>query len=1723
MVKFAEDTKVNRSKTAIILVDFQNEFATAGGKLYDDVKDMMISNGMLEKVPKILKAARNANALVIYSPVLMKEKDIFDHEDYDPQSYGALTGLFTEGTWNSEMIDSIKPEAGEHELKNRKNFSAFRGTDLASFLLDNGIRQVYLMGFLTNVCIEETARDMVEYCPEIQTHVLTDGCAAKNASDQAHTIETVLPLYGVTCLTCDEAHSKIILTNTVERTVTEQDTDDMLVPLLLTDGTRRRPRILALSGAQSNSDVTRLQLQNLSVTEDKYDIIYLHGQLEVNEPSPELVGLVHGPFYSWFHKEDSALGKSIIEAVHHVLSVIQQDGPFDGIYGFSSGSIVATLVANIHKDPVLQDAVMDCEGNKGSGLARLSTRLSTKSITRALSTRLSTKPATVTEATTRLSQKSVESKRTSKRNSSALQRRMSGVVLGREIITAAPFRFAVLACSAFKAPNINELRNQAELPGYAQGNNFSTEEGKSDWKIETKSLHLVGIEDEFKTKSEEVLLLFKNPNIMYLSGGHSISKNESANEALQAKVRDFMKNFGVDPKESPVREYIAVSELSSIGLHTQQQIVEVDLKPQMLPKAQNTQNGSGATIISMLSDQPADKPFLYDARNTDSSHTTKYGELLDFIIEGPGDLRHLGVKLGEVVAYGAPTGGGAPAAVAFLSIGAQTTTAPLALSMTKPDVLDALEQFNAKHLIIFEGLYAPGIEAAFAEYAKSGAAVIHRARITNERPGLFEYVDHPVSPEEFKQRPPLANPSNGKCLLLRTSGTTARPKGVPLVQGALITNGAIIAKSMQLTENDVVYSVMPLFHIGGISASVLCTLSVGGKICCDAELFDPSRMVEALTLSNPQPTWYSSVPTIHNATVTFLKDQAASDPKYTAYGIDSKGVWASGHSLRMIRSGAAALLGPDGAALTAAYGGVPIYPTYSMSEQMPISQPPAGKIDTLTDKPGSVGVPVAASTAIVSRGNLVPQPYGVEGEIAISGPTVLKEYLENPKADAKAYFFLNDGARVSRYFLTGDVGLIDSDGFLSLKGRAKELIKKGGEQVSPFEVEEPLLTHPWVQMPVCFAVESKLYGEEVGCAIVLSSDAPEKVEEREVIIALRKWLKDAELAPLKWPTKWIVCDDSQLPKTKTKKYIRVGLAKVLGFDGEEKEDDASPTRETTAEVDWAVISGFRFCLACMVMFMHIGSNKSWGVFNNLRGFPWHVHVFFTLGGYSMASPMNPTIKKKFSYFMARIGSMYPMYAAALIFGLINLLIVCRPSTFSPNFHWDAQPNDKYLESGELAPLFCEGTPLTPNSYWASLILTIVTYIFGMAVTPFYPLSWFMGYYLWFSSMYYQCLAFFPGTYNYLFNGMRKKTGPLLKLLIALLVLNYIIMGAGWFTIKGGNGYNHYDPITGSAVDHSEYTLGSRTNNEALGFYLFGPFWALYFVIGMVAAFLYDAYRPTETHRFYIWGYIADACTLAMLGLSIAMICQGVQEKGTPPTLKKYMRPEEANEFTDVAVINRLWDSLIGRIVCPLTTLWIFALSTGQGITASILRCEILSVSLAPNSYNCFLFHQMVAQWYFAATRNGEMWNWWRSRKGFYWFSPGPCPVEWYEYLNVVVCVIFFSRLMDSTVVPVLSDTLENIKVLIFGEAEVEDIDSGEVLLSIVEGMTGITPELDWTLDECGLASIGMPVLVGLLNKNFSTKAKALSITPTDLVSARTILDMVKVVEDAKALAADQGV
>jgi len=257
----------------------------------------------------------------------------------------------------------------------------------------------------------------------------------------------------------------------------------------------------------------------------------------------------------------------------------------------------------------------------------------------------------------------------------------------------------------------------------------------------------------------------------------------------------------------------------------------------------------------------------------------------------------------------------------------------------------------------------------------------------------------------------------------------------------------------------------------------------------------------------------------------------------------------------------------------------------------------------------------------------------------------------------------------------------------------------------------------------------------------------------------------------------------------------------------------------------------------------------------------------------------------------------------------------------------------------------------------------------------------------------------------------------------------------------------------------------------------------------------------------------------MLGLSIAIICQ---PKYDDKDAVRWMRPSEADYIGDSSAVGRLWDNLCGRMMAPLTTLWIYAISTGEGYTASLLRGEFLVRTLGPNSYNCFLFHQMMGQWYYAATRPGEFWNWWQYRKSFYWFSPGSCPVEWYEYFYVVSLVVAFSHYMDNTFTPFVKGLFDKVTVCFKGEEE-EEVDVGKTLCNLIEKMTGIEPEMDSTLDEVGLASVGIPVIVGMLNSAFSTKKNPLSIGSSDLVEAKTIEDIAVVVEGHRARMLQDGV
>jgi acyl-CoA synthetase (AMP-forming)/AMP-acid ligase II len=336
-------------------------------------------------------------------------------------------------------------------------------------------------------------------------------------------------------------------------------------------------------------------------------------------------------------------------------------------------------------------------------------------------------------------------------------------------------------------------------------------------------------------------------------------------------------------------------------------------------------------------------------------------------------------------------------------------------------------------------------------------------------------------------------------LFLHTSGTTSRPKGVPLTHENLMTSIRNIAATYRLTPEDTTLLVMPLFHVHGLLGGTLSTLASGGTVVIPPR-FSASSFWPAVKAH--RVSWYSAVPTIHQVLLSRAEtDQAP------------RGV------LRFIRSCSSALAPSVFAQLEDRFA-APVLEAYGMTEaahQMASNPLPPGH-----RKAGTVGLGTGVEIAILDEAGR-PLPAGQRGEVSIRGRNVMHGYRNNPEANASAF---SNG-----FFRTGDQGFLDSDGFLTLTGRIKELINRGGEKIAPFEVDAVLLEHPAVSEGICFGVPDAKYGEEVHAAVVLRSAAG--AEE------IRKFCAD-RLADFKVPKTIYIAD--ALPRTATGKIQRRNVA-----------------------------------------------------------------------------------------------------------------------------------------------------------------------------------------------------------------------------------------------------------------------------------------------------------------------------------------------------------------------------------------------------------------------------------------------------------------------------------------------------------------------------------------------------------------------------------------------------
>lgn len=452
--------------------------------------------------------------------------------------------------------------------------------------------------------------------------------------------------------------------------------------------------------------------------------------------------------------------------------------------------------------------------------------------------------------------------------------------------------------------------------------------------------------------------------------------------------------------------------------------------------------------------------------------------------------------------------GGPEAAMGFLGLASSACCAPLNPGYQKPEYLLYLSSLGADALVVETGTGGGAREAA----RELGLPVFELK--PEGRSGLFR-----LSALEGPEGPPSSDgPPGGEdaALVLHTSGTTSRPKVVPLTHRNLLASASSIARSLGLTPDDRCLSLMPLFHVHGLMASLLASLSAGAEVVLTPG-FHPESFFA--WLEEFKPTWYTAVPTMHRA----LLDKAAGRRKPAGSG-----------SLRFIRS-CSAPLAPTLMREMEEVFGVPVVEAYGMTEashQISSNPLPPGK-----RKPGSVGVPTGCQIEVMGpKGELLPP--GRTGEVVIRGGSVTAGYEGEPEAGGSAFA---DG-----WFRTGDEGYLDAEGYLYLTGRLKEMINRAGEKISPREVEDVLVAHPQVSQAVAFAAAHPSLFEEVAAAVVVRRGAALREEELRLFAARR-------LAPFKVPRRVLFMEE--LPRGPTGKLRRKGMAETLGLRAEDLERD----------------------------------------------------------------------------------------------------------------------------------------------------------------------------------------------------------------------------------------------------------------------------------------------------------------------------------------------------------------------------------------------------------------------------------------------------------------------------------------------------------------------------------------------------------------------------------------
>jgi oxalate---CoA ligase len=476
-----------------------------------------------------------------------------------------------------------------------------------------------------------------------------------------------------------------------------------------------------------------------------------------------------------------------------------------------------------------------------------------------------------------------------------------------------------------------------------------------------------------------------------------------------------------------------------------------------------------------------------------------YGDLGQVVAQTLNSLNAWGIGRGDRVAMVLPNG--PEMAAAFLAVASAATAAPLNPAYRNDEFEFYMTDLRAKALVVERG----STSAAVAVAERLGLTLIELLP-TELGAGAFT-----LARRGDTALPPAATGGpagpDDVALILHTSGTTSRPKIVPLSHRNVCASAANVRASLALGASDVGLNIMPLFHIHGLIAGLLAPLSAASCIFCTPGF---NALKFFAWMREAKPTWYTAVPTMHQAIVARAGGNRAI---------------ISENPLRFVRSSSSSLPPQVITELEQVFH-APVIEAYGMTEaahQMS-SNPLTGK-----RIPGSVGLAAGPEVAIMdTEGALLPA--GATGEIVIRGVNVTLGYENNPKANAEAF--------THGWFRTGDQGVMDTEGYVSITGRLKEIINRGGEKISPREVDEVLMDHPAVAQVVTFAFPHDKLGEEVAAAVVLREGQSADQKELREFAATR-------LADFKVPRKILVL--AEIPKGATGKLQRIGLAQKLGL------------------------------------------------------------------------------------------------------------------------------------------------------------------------------------------------------------------------------------------------------------------------------------------------------------------------------------------------------------------------------------------------------------------------------------------------------------------------------------------------------------------------------------------------------------------------------------------------